>query len=249
MSDDRGWYNKDIFWETFEPMLFNQKRLADTASQVDDIINLLVLDPNSKILDIPCGIGRHSLEFARRGFKVTGVDRTVSYLEKATKRAAAEGLNVEFLNEDMRHFCRDNAFDVAINMFTSFGYFEEADDDRQVVENIYRSLKAGGKFLIELMSKELIGRDFRERDWNEVNGIIVLEDRQILNNWEQIRNRWIVLKDDIRIEHQFVLRLYSARELSMLLNESGFSDIKIYGSLTGIDYDHNAKRLVVVGHK
>ena len=249
MAENQSWYNQDDFWTTFESLLFNQKRLADSALQVDQIIKLLQIEQGEKILDLCCGIGRHSLEFARRGFDVTGVDRTTFYLDKAQNQSKAEDLNIEFVNEDMRNFCRAGAFDAVINMFTSFGYFEKVEDDRRVVENVYRSLKSGGKFLIEIMGKELITRDFRERDWNEINGFIILEERRLLNNWEKIENRWIILKDNQQIEYKFVLRLYSAKELTSLLTQCGFSDIEVYGSLAGIDYDHNAKRLVVLARK
>lgn len=249
MAKAPSWYNQDSYWTTFESMLFHRKRMADTAAQVDHIIKLLQIEPDAKILDLACGIGRHSLEFARRGFPVTGVDRTKPYLDKAKKQAAAAGLSIEFINEDMRKFYREASFDVVINMFTSFGYFEQAEDDRQVVENVFRSLKSGGKFLVEMMGKELIARDFRERDWNEVNGVIILEDRKLLNNWEKIESRWTILKDDQQIEYTFVLRLYSAVELSMLLKQCGFSEVNVYGSLEGIDYDHRAKRLVAVAIK
>jgi SAM-dependent methyltransferase len=245
----KSWYNQDIYWTTFESILFNRKRMADTAAQVDYIIKLLQMQDGAKILDLCCGIGRHSLEFARRGFQVTGVDRTQSYLDKARQEAKTENLNIEFINEDMRNFCRGDTFDVVLNMFTSFGYFENADDDRRVGENVYHSLKSGGKFLIEIMGKELIARDFRERDWNEINGAIILEDRKLLNNWEKIENRWIILKDDQQVKHKFVLRLYSAVEISSLLKQCGFSDIEIYGSLQGINYDHKANRLVALARK
>jgi len=249
MTENRPWYNQDSYWMTFEPMLFHQKRLADTAVQVDGIINLLNIEAGAKILDLCCGIGRHSLEFARRGYQVTGVDRTKFYLDKAERQAKAEDLEIEFINEDMRAFSRNNAFDVVINMFTSFGYFEDADDDRRVVENVYRSLKSNGKFLIEVMGKELIARDFRERDWNEFNDFIILEERKLLNNWEKIESRWIVVKDDQQVEHKFVLRLYSALELSSLLKQCGFSNVEVYGSLEGIDYDHRAKKLIALATK
>jgi len=245
----KSWYNRDSYWATFESIIFNQKRMADTPNQVDQIIKLLQPKPDSRILDLCCGIGRHSLEFARRGFHVTGVDRTKIYLAKARKQAKQEGLNIEFVTEDMRNFWRAEAFDVVINMFTSFGYFDDAADDRLVVENVFRSLASGGKFLIETEGKEVLARKFRERDWSEINGFIILENRRILDNWEKIESCWIILKDGHRIEHKFVLRLYSAVELSLLLQQSGFSNIRIYGDLTGVDYDQLATRLVVVAQK
>jgi SAM-dependent methyltransferase len=245
----KPWYDHDNYWITFESILFHQKRLADTPSQVDNIIKLLNVKEGAKILDLCCGIGRHSLEFARRGFQVTGVDRTKSYLDKAKNQAKAEKLPIEFVNEDMRMFCRAEAFDVAINMFTSFGYFDDAADDRKVVENVRRSLKSNGKFLIEMEGKELLARKFRERDWNEINGLIILEERKLLNNWEKVAGRWIILKDGQRFEHKFVIRLYSAVEITSLVKQCGFTEVHVYGSLDGIDYDQSAKRLVVVAQK
>ncbi len=249
MTENQSWYNKDEFWLTFESILFNQKRLADTASQVDHIIKLLQIKEDAKMLDLCCGIGRHSLELSRRGFKVTGVDRTKSYLDKAKNQAKSEGLKIEFVHDDMRTFCRADAFDVVVNIFTSFGYFEDLEDDRKVVNNVFRSLKSGGKFLIEAEGKEILARKFRERDWNKIDEYIILEDRKLINNWEKIESRWIILKDDQRIEHKLILRLYSAVEINSLLKQCGFSDVKVYGSLEGIDYDHRAKRLVVVAQK
>lgn len=249
MNKNNAWYDQDAYWTTFESILFNRKRLADTTAQVDHIIKLVQIHARAKILDLCCGIGRHSLEFARRRFQVTGVDRTISYLDKARKQAKTEGLNIEFVDEDMRAFCREDDFDVVINMFTSFGYFEDAEDDRRVVENVYRSLKSGGKFLIEMEGKELLAGKFRERDWNEINGFVILEERKILNNWDKIESRWIILKDDQQVEHKFVLRLYSAKEITFLLNQCGFSEVNVYGNLEGIDYDHRAERLVVVAQK
>ena len=65
----------------------------------------------------------------------------------------------------MRSFCRPEAFDVVLNMYSSLGYFEDIEEDKQVLKNIYRSLKNKGKLLIDLMGKEILARIFRERDW------------------------------------------------------------------------------------
>lgn len=74
-------------------------------------------------------------------------------------------MKVEFVQDDMREFRRPVAFDAVINMFTSFGYFEDQADDRKVVNNVYESLKPGGSFLLELMGKEVMSRIYQERTW------------------------------------------------------------------------------------
>lgn len=97
------------------------------------------------MLDLCCGPGRHVLEFARRGFRVTGVDRTQRYLEAARATALSEGLAVELVQADMRDFSRPPTFDLALNLFSSFGYFAEAADDLQVLKNLNASLAPGAR--------------------------------------------------------------------------------------------------------
>lgn len=214
-----------------------------------NIVSLLKIDPGASILDLCCGPGRHSLELSRCDFSLTGVDRTKSYLEKARKQAETEGLKVEFIQEDMRSFCKSNTFDVVINLFTSFGYFEDIKDDKKVITNLYRSLKDKGIFLIDTMGKEVLARVFCERNWQEVDNNIVLEERKICKNWSWIDNRWILIKDGKKEEYKISHRIYSAVELTALLNECDFNSIDAYRDLTGKPYDHMAKRLILVAHK
>jgi len=136
-----------------------------------------------------------------------------------------------------------------INVFTSFGYFEEAADDKRVLENVYKSLKNDGKLLLELIGKEVLARIFRERDWREEEDILILEERKPSKDWGTIENRWIIFKDGKKYEYSFSYKLYSAVELSNLLQECGFKGVDVYGDFGGSPYDQTAKRLVVVAHK
>ncbi len=248
-AKEKLWYEQDGFWETVGPSLFTSERMLSSKEEVEQIVSLLELQPGVSICDLCCGVGRHSLELARRGLNVTGVDRTALYLEQAKKKAEAEGLNVRFVQEDMRSFCEPKAFDVVINVSTSFGYFEDAADDKRVLENIYKSLKDGGKLLIDIVGKEVLARIFQERRWREEDGIIVLEEEKIRDNWGSVDSRWIILKDGRRDECRFSLRLYSAAQLSEMLKRCGFGQVDVYGDFSGSPYDQNAKRLVVVAHK
>jgi SAM-dependent methyltransferase len=249
VEEVKPWYEDDLFWETVAPVLFSERRWSDAPTEVEDVVSLLGISPGAKVLDLCCGVGRHSLELARRGFHVTGVDKTAAYLERARRQAKAEGLDVEFLQDDMRTFCRPDAFDAAINLFTSFGYFEDPEDDRRVVTNVYRSLRSDGAFLMDLMGKEVVARVFQERGWREEDGIILLEERKVSNNWGWIENRWVIVKDGEKREVKISLRLYSAVELSALLAECGFDRVDVYGDAKGAPYDHTAKRLVAVARK
>ena len=249
MSSQDAWHSQDAFWELFGPILFNQQRQASTPEEVDKIIKLLQIEGPARILDLCCGQGRHSLEFARRAFDVIGVDRTAAYLEKAGLVAEQRNLKATFKLGDMREYCVPNHFDVIVNLFGSFGYFENLDDDRKVVANMYTSLRAGGRFLIETAGKEILARHFQERDWSEQGDLLILSERKVSQNWSRVETRWIVIRGTHRVEHRVSVRSYSAVELSALLFDCGFPTVRIYGSLDGIEYDQNAQRLVVVGQK
>lgn len=244
-----SWHEQDEFWLAMAPVLFTAGRLAKTASEIDQIEALLHLPPQALVLDLCCGIGRHSLELARRGFAVTGVDRTAGYLAEARCTAASEQLCAEFIREDIRQFCRPEGFDAAVNLFTSFGYFERPEDDQLVVQNLYRSLKPGGRLLIDTRGKEVLARSFQERIWWEEDGLTVLEEQQVLCDWSRIACRWILFKGSQRHEWTTSQRLYSGSELAGLLSSCGFADVRVHGDLGGAAYDQNAKRLVVIAEK
>jgi SAM-dependent methyltransferase len=249
MRYQNSWHGQDKFWEMFEPILFNEQRQSNANVEFENVATLLKLQKNERILDLCCGTGRHSLEAARQGFNVIGVDRTASFIEKAKRTASERNIEVDFTVGDMKVYCQPNSFDIVINLFGSFGYFEDAEDDRQVVMNMYASLRSGGRFLIETMGKEIAARDFHERDWFEHGNKFVLAERKPIQNWSRIKTRWIVIEGDNRFEYTVSVRCYSAAELTSLLADSGFINCKVYGNLEGRAYDHEAERLVVVGTK
>lgn len=244
------WHDNDDFWESVAPVLFSQERFKKAVTEVEQILTLLDAAPGVAVLDLACGAGRHAIQFAKRGFRVTGVDRTNSYLDDARARASEQGLAIEWVHADMRDFSRESAFDIAVSMLTSFGYFADPSEDLRVVENVLASLLPGGRFVMELMGKEVLARTFRPRDWHEEpDGTILLEERHVSDDWSRLDARWIILKDDRRREYRFVLRLYCAAELKALLDRAGFEEVRIYGSLAGAPHDHEAQRLVAVAQK
>jgi SAM-dependent methyltransferase len=249
MNTIKPWYENDSFWDTWQPVLFPLPRIQHAIEEVDKITHLLQIAPPARVLDLCCGIGRHSLELVRRGFKVTGVDRTKSYLKQAREQAAKEKLDVEFVQSDMRTFRRPGEFDAVINMFTAFGYFEDINDDRKVVVNVCDSLKPGGVFVIDTHGKETLSKIFQKHIWNEFDDMIILQEQTVSQNWSWMQGRWILLRGSERIENTISHRLYAASELAALFTGGGFSRVDVYGDFDGHPYDETARRLVVVGHK
>ena len=250
MSKDKPWHEQEKFWEDTESLMFTPKRVENAVDEINEIEALLELKSDMHILDMSCGVGRHSHELARRGYKVTGVDLTDSYLDTARRKAEAENLEIELLHGDIRDFCRTESFDVVLSMYTSFGYFEDSAEDKKSAHNLCESIKPDGQLLIEMMGKEVLARIFCERDWFEMeNGTIILEERKVTRDWSWMENRCIMIRGSERREHHFSHRLYSAAELTTLLLECGFKTAQAYGGLDGSPYDHQAKRLVVVARK
>ena len=243
-----AWHNRDDLWDTVP--LVGPERMEMALQEVEHIIALLGLKPGAAILDLCCGVGRHSLEFARRGYTVTGVDRTAAYLQTASDAAGAESLAIEWIEADAREFLRPAAFDLAINLYTSFGYFEDPAEDRQVVENLLTSLKPGGSLVMDLMGKERLARIFNPRSWDELpDGSLFLQERKISDDWTWINNRWILVKDGQRREFTLGHRLYDGAGLRTLLLDSGFESVALYGDMDGTPYNNDARRLVAVARK
>jgi SAM-dependent methyltransferase len=243
------WNELDSFWDDFSDKLFTEDHWIRAEDEVNSVIDLLDIQQGSKILDLCCGPGRHSIELGKKGYSVTGVDRTLTYIKKAREQAIISGVEIDLITEDMRKFRRFNQFDVVLNLYTSFGYFSNPDDDKLVLNNVYSSLKSGGKFLMEMIGKEILARIFLERNWYKKGEVVYLEERKIEDGWEMISNKWILINDKKMKEYSFRHRLFSGAELSILLRDIGFKSVKLYGGLKGSPYDNTATRLVALASK
>lgn len=252
MTDTQGaipFHEDERFWEAIEPFLFDEARWDAAGSEIDGVLNLAKPAPGAAILDLCCGVGRHSVELARRGFKVTAVDRTERYLAKARAKAKDANLHIEFLKGDSREFVRSESFDGAISLFTSMSYFEDQIEEKRLVENVCQSLRPGGFFVIDIMGREIIQRILKGKDWNELGGAFLLEKIQPSEDWTRMDNDWIYLKGSVRIDFKLRLHLYSAESLSSILESCGFQKPAVFGGLSGVPYDSNARRLVLVARK
>lgn len=245
-----AWYDDDDFWTAFYPAMFHSGRWENAGEEAQAAATLLGLAAPAHVLDFCCGPGRHAVALAQLGHRVVGVDRTAPYLKIARQKARDAGVTVTFSQADVRQFQQRGAFDAATSLYTSFGYFENPEDDRAILENVYASLKPGGKLLMDLSGKEIVARAFLARSWSEPEpGLLFLEERSVESGWERIANRWVLIRNGERIERRFSIRLYSGVELKALMLAVGFVHVDLYGSLTGDPYDQTARRLVAVGVK
>ena len=154
------WFENEDFWTEMYPYMFPEERFESAPEEIDKILSLVEFS-GTHILDLCCGPGRHATILAERGFSCNGLLMLPrSYCKKLGARASERKLNAEFVQEDMRRFVRPSSYDLVLNMFTSFGYFDDKDEDLLVLSNIYESLRPGGLLLMELMSKEWLASVF-----------------------------------------------------------------------------------------
>jgi SAM-dependent methyltransferase len=209
----------------------------------------LELAPGARLLDMPCGIGRHSVELARRGFRLTGVDFVEGYISEARAAAVAAGVEPEFLVGDMREFATEDAFDAAFCYFSSFGYFSESDDER-FMRAVASSLHAGGRFLLDLHIAETLLPMFKERDWHWVGqpqaSPRVLEERRWVVETGRVEVSWTIVDDAGAQTSPASIRIYSYRELRDLLRRTGFATVRVLDGSTGGEFRVGARRALVV---
>ena len=157
--------------------------------------------------------GRCSLALAARSFQVTGVDRTRFLLNKAKAFSRNAHMQIEWVQEDMRDFSRANSFDLALSMYTSFGYFEDRAEDEKVLDNVVRSLRSGGAFVMELMGKEVLARIFQPSSAETMpDGTMIVEQRKIVEDWNRVVNEWTVVRKGRVRKFGFHINLYSGGE-------------------------------------
>lgn len=248
------WFSDRDLWAEFEDVIFGATRMARAGLDVDGVERLAGIKPGTAVLDVCCGPGRHSLELSRRGYLVTGVDLNPGYLQRATAAAQAEELDIEFVHSDALEFVRPAAFDAAINMYSSFGYFDTIGDDLRLLQNIHTSLRPGGALLIETMGKETVARTVKDRSWFRLGGEdsddIVFVENNVIGAWERVELAWTLVRGDGRRSTASLnIRLYSAVEMGSLLREAGFSSVSVYGDMQGRRYSVDASLLVAVARR
>lgn len=251
MAPDRPaeWFDDDRFWHELYPFVFSESRFAAAYEEVERML-ALTKPAGRNVLDLCCGPGRCAIPLATQGYCVTGVDRTGFLLEQAVDRCRRMGVSIEFVQQDMRDFVRPDSYDLVINYFTSFGYFDNQREDVEVLRNICRSLRPGGTCLIELVGKEYLARVFQPTTSHVLDdGSLLVERHEIIDDWTRIRNEWILIRDTGVYRARFHHTVYSGLELKDRMIEAGLHEIKLYGSLQGAEYGVAAERLIAVGRK
>jgi 2-polyprenyl-3-methyl-5-hydroxy-6-metoxy-1,4-benzoquinol methylase len=223
-----------------------------TRREIDFVAEKLELQPGARLLDVACGHGRHSLELARRGFRVTGVDLSPRSLELAREAAKRESLDIDLVLRDARGLEFDGEFDAAINLFTSvIGYFDDDAETRLVLERVVRGLRPGGSFLVDTINLLGLASRFRPTNWEELkSGTLLLQRHEYDFRNARDSSVWTFVRPDgSRGELRNSVRVYAPHELIEMLENAGLEVVGAWGSFEGAELAFDTWRLILRGDK
>lgn len=207
-----AWY--DEFFDEYYNKTYGHLDRERSVIEADFIEKIMELTPEDKILDVPCGYGRHSTELALRGYNVTGIEYNPAQINKAKEYMKNYGAQFEIIQGDMRKIPFENRYDKLFNYFTSIGYFDE-EDNEATLASFNKALKKGGLFLIETINRDFIIKEYVSHNiTRREDGCLFLEERK----FDPISGRMFCVhtfieKDGSRVERSLDHRLYAPNEL------------------------------------
>lgn len=241
------WY-EESFGEDYL-LVYKHRDFQGAAHEVQTMISWLDLPRQSHILDLCCGMGRHALVLADEGYKVTGVDLSEVLLHEAHELDTED--RVLWYKADMRRIpLADGEFDGVLNLFTSFGYFWNDEEQERVLCEIHRILKPGGKYVIDFLNPSYVESTLVPQSEREDEGHFIRETRIIEDGFVK-KNIVITDKDggSERNYHERV-KMYIYKDFITMLANAGLAIDYIHGGYNEEQYkEEESERMIFVGHR
>lgn len=251
---DRDAPSKDWWRSYFDAGYVNEYSpvfdLVAERQQVARLTEVLELPHGARVLDLACGQGRHAHLLAEAGFDVDGYDLSRDLLARAKARGTGPGLR--YRRGDMRKLplLWRKRFDGVVNLFTSFGFFDDAADDARVLREVARVLKPGGVFVWQGGSRDGLSDRFLRGDrWTTADGTEVRQERSFepLSGFLTIRSTWTRARRVERREHR--IRLYTATHLAALCADAGLEVTAAYDGFSAAPLTRRAHEMLLVARR
>lgn len=223
-----------------------------TIQEVNGLVDLLDLKEPKTILDVPCGYGRHSIELSKNGHNVTGVDINDNFLKKAREKADLEEVGTLFLKKNMLSLNYKNEFDIVINMFFSFGFFESDKLNLMVLKNFYDALKNNGIFLMhtDVNTERIEKGTYKTIESRNLScgGVLHIKEA-FAPNLKRINGSWTIISNGQTTSRPYSVRVYDENEFKNMCLEVGFESCISYGSWSGEDYSDESEEIIFIAKK
>ena len=244
MKDGKAWF-ESWFDSPYYHILYKDRDMKEAEEFIDHLINRLHLPSESKILDMGCGKGRHSVYLNQKGYKITGIDlskENIAYCKQFENR------NLQFFEHDMRRIFRTNYFDAVVNLFTSFGYFAQQHQNELPILAAAKGLNKGGYLVVDFFNSHSVLKHLPHESVKEVNGIK-------FNIKKKIENDFIIKDIEFEDEGKHFsfreeVRVLFLEDFHQFYMHAGLEIISIYG-----DYHLNefkigeSPRLIMITRK
>ena len=221
-----------------------------TVEEIDFVEKRLGLAPRSRILDVPCGSGRHSLELARRGHRVTGVDLSAEAVGYARRAAADAGIDVELVHADMREIPQDNGFDAVVCLGNSFGYLE-LDGLREFAAALAGAVRAGGGLVVDFASaaESVLPGYHAEPRTMRTGDITVLATSEYDVAGSRTFSRYRFTRGEEQVDVTAIHHVYTVAQIVDLLSGNGFAEIELFGGPGCEPYEIGSGRLLLTARR
>lgn len=240
-----AWYEESFGQDYL--LVYKHRDMQGAQAEVKRMADWLKLPGGSTILDLCCGMGRHSVALADQGYRVTGMDLSKVLLAEARK--LDDSGRIDWLEGDMRSIPAEGPFDAVVNLFTSFGYFEVEGENAKVLSEMARVLKPGGVFIIDFLNPTVVAARLVPYSERMDDGVRIEERRSVEDGF--VRKR-IVLSEPGRPDRHYLeqVRLYGLEDFRRLMHGTGLVIDRVYGNYDASSYDPvSSQRLIMAGHK
>lgn len=243
----------DWFEEWFDSPLYEKLYANRDEAEARQLVELLVdeleLNQCSRILDLGCGRGRHSINLNKKGYRVKGIDLSKQAIKTAKEKVKKMGLtNIDFEVRDMRDPL-DETFDAIVNLFTTFGYFETDAENASVFDSVVAMLKPGGIFVLDYLNADKVKRGYSPSDSGEFHGIKYDIQRYIR---EGAIYKDIEFAGDRVNGHRTYserVKLYHLDWFQQEMEKRGLEIDHVYGDYEGHSFDPDTSaRLMIISH-
>lgn len=246
----QNWF-VDVFTEEYLRTLPRELG-RQTEIETNFIVESLGLKRGARVFDLACGFGRHSINLAKRGYEVAGLDLSMDMLQRALAEAQKQSLFIKFIHGDMRELNFNEIFDACFLWHTSFGYFDDRTNFK-VLQGIHRALKPGGRVLIDMVNRDYVVAEMPSRTWWEGHECVFLEEVEFDYDASVIHTKRSFIYEDGSPPREFnsYIRLYSLHELNQILGIAGFDVLEVSGELghRGSFLGPNSHRLILLAEK
>lgn len=238
--------NPEWFEEWFDTryyhILYKDRNHAEAETFVMNLVNRLQMKPEHEVLDLACGKGRHSIFLNKLGLHVTGADLSCNSIAEARK---SENADLHFVVHDMREVLEGYQFDFIVNLFTSFGYFDDQSDNLLVLQSIRQMLAPGGKLVIDFMNTEYVTANMVVHETKVVEGIAFQLERS--SDGAHIYKK--IQFDDAGKSFCFTekVQALTLADFQKLLEKTGFTLLETFGDFQLNPFDaQTSERLILI---